>query len=288
MGEKNDPIDQAEVGQVEAQKMETQLHQDFQGPGGTETAPLKEEAATPTTMEFLPKVTEAVEDVGENFSAADVVSAAPTPPVLDPLGAVAVGWEAGVVETTGHQLVVPTTRNPRVKESVAGMVRIDLSITQPEPETVVKPAVRVQSMKKSPREGGREAQRLAVRVVLVTLVPQTKKKNPIPRMAPIIATPLAVETFHLHHPEVPRLVSSPRGVCHPGGAGVVEVEEETSTGVVAILEVQLGDTGLDLALSLTVGPPNHQRQPGSSKVHHNTPGPKTWVGEETLGKRRTR
>lgn len=255
------------------------IHRAFQGPppGGTETDPLKEEATPPTTTESPPKAAELVEEEGESSTGVAVVTGAPTRPVLDLLVAAGAEWVVGVVETTAHQLVVDTIRNLRAMEVVAGMVRIGLSITQPGPETAVKPAVRAQSMKKSPRGGGREAQRLAARVVQVTSVIQTKKttRNPTPRMALITPTPLAAETFRLHHLEVPRPASSPPGVCPLGGAGVGEVEEETSTGVVAIWEDQLVDTGLDPTQSLTVGPPNHQLQPGNSKVLHKPLGPKT-------------
>lgn len=206
-----------------------------------------------------------------------VATGEPTRPALDLVVAVGAEWVAGVAETTARLLLVATTRSPRVRGLAAGMVKTGPNTTQPEPGIEVKPAVRVQSMKKSPREGGREAQRRAVRVVQVTSVTQTRKttRNPTPRMAQIMPTPPAAATFHLPLPEVHRPGSSPPGVCPRGGAGVEVVEEETSTGVVAMLEEQLGDTGLDPAQPLTVGPPSHQPQCGSSKPRHKPLGPKT-------------
>lgn len=53
------------------------------------------------------------------------------------------------------------------------------------------------------------------------------------------------------------------------------VEEETSIEVVAMLEDRLGDTGLDPALPLMVGPPSPQPPPESSKARHKPPDPKT-------------
>lgn len=70
-------------------------------------------------------------------------------------------------------------------------------------------------------------------------------------------------------------MSSPLGVCPLEGAGVAEVEEETSTGVVAIWEQQLGDTVLGPAQARMVGPPSLQLQPGNSKVRHRALGIKT-------------
>lgn len=289
---KNDPQEEVGEGQVEGPKMSTTLLRDFQGPlqEGTETAHLREEAAPPTTMESLPKAAEPVADEGGSSTGVDVVTGVPTRPALRLLVAVGAEWVAGAAETTAHLLVVATTRSPRVRELAAGMVRIGPSITQPGPGTEAKPAVRVQSMKKSPRDGGREVQRPAVRVVQVTLVTQTRKttRNPTSRMALIMPTPLAAAPCHLHHPGVPRPGSSPPGVCPLGGAGVEVVEEETSTGVVAMLEEHLGDTGLDPAQALTEGLPSHQRQPGNSKARHNPLGPKTLAGEEMVERRRKR
>lgn len=66
------------------------------------------------------------------------------------------------------------------------------------------------------------------------------------------------------------------------------VEAETSTEVVAMLEDHLGDTGLDPAQPLMVGPPSQQPQPESSKARLKPLGPKTWAGEEMEERRKTR
>lgn len=267
------------------------LLQDFQGPQGeTGTAPLREEAAPPTTMESLPKAAEPVADVGESSLGVVVVTAAPTRPLRGPAVAVGAEWVAGVAETIAHLLLVPTTMSPRARGLVAGMSRIGLSITQPGPGTEVKPVVRVQSMRKSPKDGGREVQRLAVRVVQVTSATQTRMRtrNPTPRMALIMPTPLAAAPCHLLHQEVHRLGSSPPGVCPQGGAEVEVVEEETSTGEVAMSEDHLEDTGLDPAQLLMVVPPSHQPQAESNKARHRPLGPKTWAGEEMEERRKTR
>lgn len=292
MEEKNDPQEEGQEDQVEGPKMETPLLQDFQGPppGGTGTAPLREEAALPITMESLPKGADPVVDEGESSLGVAVVTVAPTRPLLGPVVAIGAEWGAGVAETSAHLLLVATTMSPRARGAVAGMVRIGPSITRPGPGTEVKPAVRVQSMRKSPREGGREVQRLAVRVVQVTPVTRTRMRtrNPTPRTALVMPTPLAAATWHLHHPEVPRPGSSPPGVCLLEEEGVEVVEEETSTGVVAMLEEHLEVTGLDPTQPLMVDPPSHQPQAESSKAHHKALGPKTWAGEEMEERRKTR
>lgn len=241
-------------------------------------------------MESPPKATEPVVDEGESSTGVAAVTVARTQLLLGPVLPAGAEWAAGVAETIAHLLPVATIMRPKVRGPVAGMVRIGTSITQPGRGTEVKPAVRVQSMRKSPREGGREVQRLAVRVVQVTLVTQTRMttRNPTPRMVQIMPTPLAATPCHLHHQEVPRPGSSPPGVCPLGGAGVEVVEEETSTGVVAMLEEHLGDTGLDPAQPPTAGPPSHQPHPESSKARHKRLGPKTWAGEELEERRKTR
>lgn len=249
---------------------------------------MREEVVPPTTMESPPKAAEPIVGEGESSTGVAVVTAALTRLLLFPAVAVGAEWVAGAVETIAHLYPVAITMSPRVRGPVAGMVRIGPSITQPEPGTEVKPAVRVQSMRKFPREGGREVQRLAVRVVQVTLVTQTRMTTRNPRMALIIPTPLAAAPCHLHHPEVPRLGSSPPEVCPLEGAGVEVVEEETSTGVLAILEEHLGDTGLDPAQPLMVGPPSCQPQAESSKAHHKRLGLKTPAGEEMEERRKTR
>lgn len=290
MEEKNDHL---EEGQAEVPKMETPLLQDFQGPppGETGTAPLREEATPPITMESLPKGAEPVVDVEESSLVVAVVTAALIRPQLGPVVAVEVEWVAGLAETSAHLLLVAITMSPKVRGAVAGMVRIGPSITQPGPGTGVKPAVRVRSMRKSQREGGREVQRLAARVVQVTLVPQTRMRtrNPTTRMARITPTLLAAVLCHMHHPEAPRPGSSPPGVSLLEEEGVVVVEEVISTGVVVVmLEEHLEVTELDLAQYLMLVPPSHQPLPGSSKVHHKALVPKTWAGEvmEEIRKRR--
>lgn len=291
MEEKNGPLVEVGAGLVEGPKMWTPIW-DFQGPppGGTGTAPLREEAAPPTTMESPPKATEPVVDVGGSSTGVAGVTGAPTQLLLGPLVPVGEEWVEGAAEITAHLLALATTMIPRAKGAVAGTVRIGPSITQPGPGTEVKPAVRVQSMRKSPREGGREVQRLAVRVVQVTLVIQTRRttRNPILRMALIMPPPLAAATCHLRHPEVPRPGSSPPGVCPLGGEEVEVVEVETSTEVVAMLEDHQGDTELDPAQPLMVGPPSQQAQPESSKARLKPLGPKTWAGGGMEERRKTR
>lgn len=234
MEEKNDPQEEVGEGQVEGPKMEMPLRLDFQGlpPGGTGTAPLKEVATPPTTMESLPKVAEPVVEEEESSLDVAVVTVAPTQPPLGPAGAVEAEWAAGVAETTAHLLLAATTMSPRARVAAAGMVRIARSITLPEPGTEVRLAVKVQNTRKSPKGGGRGDQRPAVRVVQVTLVTPTRMttRNPTPRTARIMPTLLAV----LHHPEAPRPESSLQGVCPQGEAGVEVVEVETSTGVVVM------------------------------------------------------
>lgn len=252
---------------------------------------MREEAVAPrTTTGSPPKAAEPVADEGESSTAVAVVSAAPTRPLLGPVVAIGAEWVAGAAETTARLLPVATIMSPRVRRPVAGMVRIGTSITQPEPGTEVKPAVRVQSMRKSPKEEGREVQRLAVRVVQVTLVSQTKMttRNTTPRMALVMPTTLAAAPCHLPHPEDPRPGSSLPGVYPLGGAGVEVVEEDTSTGTVAMSEEHLGDTELDPAQPHTVDPPSHRPRPESSKARHKRLGPKTWAGEELEERRKTR
>lgn len=137
---------------------------------------MREEGAPPTNMEFLPKAAELVADEGSSMGAA-VVTVAPLRLLPAPLVPVEAEWLEGAAETTGHLLAVAITTSPRVRGPVAGMVRIGPSITQPGPGTEVKRAVRVQSMRKSLREGEKEVRRLAVRVVQVTVVPQTRKTH---------------------------------------------------------------------------------------------------------------
>lgn len=289
--EKNDPLEELE-GQVEGPKMETLLLQDFQvpPPGGTGSAPLREEATPPITTESLPKGAERVVDEGESSLGVAEVTVAPTQPPLGRAVAVGAEWGAGVVETSAHLSPVATIMSLREKEPVEDMVRIGPSITRPEPGTEVKPAARVQNMRKSPREGGRGVQRLAVRVVQVTSVTPTKMRtrNPTTRTALIMPASLAVETCHPHHPEVPRPGSSPHGVCLPGEEGVEVVEEETSIGVEAMLEGHLEVTESDPTQPLMVDPPSQQPQVGSSKARHKALGPRTWEGEEMEERRKTR
>lgn len=230
-----------------------------------------------------------MDEVG-SFTGVAVVTGAPTRPALGLVVAVGAEWGAGVAETTARLWLVVITRSQRVRGLEAGTVKTGPSTTPPEPGTEVKPAVRVRSMKKSPKEGGRGAQRLAVRVVQVTSVTQTRKttRNPTPRTAPITPTPPAAATFHLHHPEVHRPGSSPPGAYPQGGAGVEAAEEETCTGVVETLEEPVEDTESDPAPLPTAAPPSSRHRCGSSKPRHNPPGPKTRTGGETAARRRTR
>lgn len=241
-------------------------------------------------MESLPKAAEPVVAEAESSSGVVEVIVAHTRLLLDPVVAVGAEWVAGVAETTARLLAAATIMSLKVREEVAGMVRIAPSITRPGPGTEVKPAVRGQSMRKSPREGGREDQRLAVRVVQATLATQTRttSRNPTPRMALIMPTPLAAPPCQLQHPEVPRPGSSPPGVCLLDGAEVEVVEEETSTEVVAMLEEHPEDTGWGLAQPLTVDPPSHQHQAESIKARRKRLGPKIRAGEEMEERRRTR
>lgn len=287
MEEKTDPQEE-----VEGPKMQMPLPLDSLGPppGGTGTALLREEVMPPITMECLRKAAEQVADGEESSSDEAVVTVARILPLLGPVVAVVAEWVAEAVETTVQPLPEATIMSPRPRGAVAGMARIGPSITQLGPETAVKHAVRVQSMKKSPRGGGREGQRLAVRAVQVTSVTRTKTttRNPTARTAPIIPTLLAATQCHLHHPEAPRPGSSPPGVCPLEGAGVEVVEEETSTEVVAMLEDHLEDTGLDPAQPLMVGPQRRPPRAESSRARHNPLRPKTWEGEGTEERRKTR
>lgn len=251
---------------------------------------MREEGVPPTTMESLSKAAEPVVDEGESSMGVAVDTVVPTRLPLAPLVAVGAEWVAGAAETTAHLLAEDTNTSPRPRGAVADMVKIGPSITQPGQGTGVKHAVRVQSMRKSLREGGREVQRLAVRVVQVTWVTQTRKttRNPTPRMALIMPTPLAVATCHLHRLEVPRPVSSLPGVYPLDGAGVEVMEEEMSTEVVAMLEDNPGDTELDPARQLTVAPPSHRPRLESNKARHKPLGPKTLAGEEMEERRKTR
>lgn len=291
MEEKNVPQEEVVVeDQVEPQKKEMLvLLQDFQAhpPGETGTAPLREGVAPPTTMESPPKAAESVVDEEESFLGVVEVTVEPTQPLLRLVAAVGEGWGAEVAETTARLLPAATTTSPRGMEAAADMVRIGPSIIQPGPGTGVKLGVRALSMRRSLREGERGAQRLAVRVVQVTWATQTRMttRNPTPKMALITPTPLVVAPCHLHHPEVPRPESSPQGVCPRGGAGAEAVEEETSTGVVLMLEVHLEDTEVDLAQPLMVAPRSHQLQVESSKARHRV-GLKTWAGEELVVRRK--
>lgn len=241
-------------------------------------------------MEFLPKVVGLVVDEEGSSMDAGVDTVAPIQPLLVPLVEVGEEWEAGAAEITAHLWLVDTTMSPKAREEevVADMARSALSITQPGPGTGVKPAVRVQSTRKSPNGGGRGAQRLAVRVVPVTSVTQTKMttRNPTPRTVP---TPPAVAQCHLHHPEVPRPGFSPPEVCPLEGDGVEVVEEETCTGAVQMLEDHLEDTGLDPTQPhIMGGPQKHQPPLESSTAHHKHLGLKTWGGEEMEERRKKR
>lgn len=239
-------------------------------------------------MEFPPKVVGPVVDEGESSMDGGVGTVAPIQPLPGLLVEAGEEWEAGAAEITVHLWLVDTTMNPKVREAEADMVRSALSITQPGPGTEVKPAVKVQSMRRSPNGGGRGAQRLAVRVVPVTSVTQTKMttRNPTPRTAP---TPPAVVQCHLRHPEVHRPGFSPPEVCPLGGDGAEGVEVETCTGVVQMLEDHLEDTELDPTQPLIMGrPQRHQPPPESSMAHHKRLGLKTWGGEETEERKKKR
>lgn len=261
MEEKIGPLVGVAVGQAGGSKMQTSLLQAFQDPrpGGTENALSREEPTTRTTTALPSKAAEAVVDEVESSTGVAVAIGEPTLPVLRQLVLIVGEWVAEVAETIAHPLPVAITRNPRVMDLVAGMFKTGPRTTQPEPEIEVKPGVKAQSMKKSRREGGREVLKLVVRVGPATSVTQTRRKTPRNRTqkeSPIMPIPQAV-TFHLCHQEVHRQESSPPGVCPLGGAGVEVVEEEVATGVVAILEEQVGDTGLHPAQSLIVVPPSH-------------------------------
>lgn len=182
-------------------------------------------------MEFPPKVADPVVGAVGSSTDAGVDTVAHIQPLLGPLVEAGEEWVAGAAEITAHLLLVDITMSPKARGAVADMARSALNITQRGPGTEVKPAVRVQSTRRSPNGGGRGAQRLAVRVVPVTSVTQTKMtpRNPTPRTAP---TPPAVAQCHQHHPEVPKPGFSPPEVCPQGGDGVEEVEEETCTGAV--------------------------------------------------------
>lgn len=282
--------DLGEEGEVEGSKREMP-HPDFQGPlpGRTGIVPLKGEATPPITMEVLLKVAEPAVDEGENSLGVGVVIVGPIRQLLCPVVGVVAEWGAGVAKTSVYLLLLATKMSQREMESVADMDRIGPSTTQPGLETEVKLAVRVQSMRKSLREEGREVQRLAVRVVEVTLVIQTRRRtrNPTPRMALNIPTPLV--PCHLHHPELPRSGYLPPEVYLLEEEGVEALEEEeTPIGVTPMLEEHLGVTGLDPTQLLMVDPPSHLPQTESSKVFHKALGPKTlakWVMEE---RRKTR
>lgn len=271
---KNGPQEEVEEGRAEGLKMQTPLPQDFQAPppGGTETVLLREELA---------KAAEAVADEGESFMVVAVVTGEPTHQVQGPRVAVGAEWVAGVAETIVLQLPVATIRNPRSRGLVVGMVRTGPSTTQPGLGTEVKLEVKAQSMRKSPRGGGREARRLAVRVVPVTLVIQTRKtpRKPTPRMALIMPTQLAAAMLHLHHPEVPRPGSSPQGVCPLGGAGVEAVVGEVSTGAVAVQEDQQEDTEWQPTQALMEGPLSCQPQPGNISPQLRPLGPENLAVE---------
>lgn len=289
--EKNDPLEVEQEGQGEALKMETLLL-DFQvpPPGGTESAPLRWEATPPITTESLPKGAELVVGEGESSLGVAEVTVAPTQPLLGRVVAVGAEWGAGVVETSAHPSLVATIMSPRERGAVEGMVRIGPSITRLGPGTEARPAVRVQNMRKSPRDGGRGVQRLAVRVVRVTSVTLTKMRprKPTTRTALIMPAPLAVGACHPHHPEVPRPGSSRHGVCLPGEEGVEVVEEETSIGVEAMLEEHPEVTESGPPRPLMVDPPSRQPQAGSSKARHKALGPRTREGEEMEERRKTR
>lgn len=282
MEEKNVLQEEVVEDQAEGPKMWTPLLLDLQGPlpGGTENAPLIEVVTPPTTTASAPKAAEPT--VGEEGSsmAVVVVTEAHIQPALGLVVAAEAELVAGVAETTVHLLLVATTRSQRVRGLEADMVRTGLSITQLEPGTEVKPAVRAQNMRKSLNEGGREAQRLEVRVEQVTLVTRIRKTTRKPRT--VLKTQMPQPVFHPLHPEVTRLGSLPPEACPQEGAEVEVVEEETSTGVVEMSGVQLGDTGSDPIPPHMVDPRSHQCQPGSSRHQHKPLAPKTWAGEQMV------
>lgn len=234
--------DLAEEGEVEGTKREIFIL-DFQGPlpGGKLIAPLRGDAALPITMECLPKGSEPVEDEGESSLLVDVATVEATQLLLL-LGRVVRAeeeWGAGVVETFVHLLLVATKMSPGEMGLLLGMDKIALSITRPGLEIEVRLGVRGQNMRKSPREEGSGGLRLAVTVLAVTLVTQTRmrSRNPTPKMALTMSSQLV--TCHLPHQEVPRRGSSRPGVYLPEEEGVEAVEGETSTAEAAMLEWHL-------------------------------------------------
>lgn len=278
----------AKEGRVECPKMQTPIHQDFLDREGTETAPLNEEEVPPTTMQFLLKV-EAVVDVVESSMDVDVVTVERTQPVLGLLVVVEAEWVEEVEEITAHLLeVAAINKSPRVKGQVEDTARTDLSITQPGPGTGAKPVVRVQSMRKCPKEEGREVQRLAVKVEQVTLVTQTRKrtKKTTQRMDLIMSTRLATATCLLHQPELLRQGCSLPEVFLQEGAEEEVVEEETLQGPVPILEEPPVDT--ESALPPMAVHLSRLPQTGDSKDHHILLDTEIQAVEDMLERRKTK
>lgn len=288
---KTDP--QVEEGRAEDPKMVTTLLQDSQGrlQGGTETAPLKEEAAVAarTTMESKLKAAEPAEGEGGSSTVVVGVSEAPTLPVQDPAGEGEAEWEGEVEETTGHRSLGATLRSPKGREPEADTVRITgPSITPPGPGTAVKLAAKAPSTKRSRRGGGREALRRAARVEEVILQTKKKTRRPTPRMAQRTPTPPPRGTCPPLHPEAHRPASSPPEGFRQGEVVAGEAEEEMSTEGVATLEDQLGVTGSYPTPAHTTPPPSPRLQAADSKVHLTPLAPETRGEEGTQERRKIR
>lgn len=241
-----------------------------------------------TTPEYPLRGADLVGDEEESSIVVAVVTGEPSPPVLDLQVEVEVEWVVGVAATSVHLVLEARTKKQRVRDLEHVTVRIGLSITLPEQETAVKHAARAQSMKKSLRDGGNGALKLAVRLEAVTLVTRIKKSttNPTPRTVQRMSVPR--ETSLRRNLRFLRPEFLLPEECPLGGAGVEEVEVEMCTGAVAALEDKLGDTGSDTAQVLMLGIQSPQLQVANSKVHLHPLDPKIRVEEGLQEKRRTR
>lgn len=259
-------------------------------PGRSENAPLKEAPASPTTTESPREAAELAADEAGSSTPVVVVIEAPTRPELGPVAAVGAGWVGEVAETTARLRRAVITRSSRARVPVADTARTVPSTTLPAHATAVKPAARARSMRRSPRGGGREAQRPGARVPPVTSASLTRKRlasrKRRQRMA-LTTSPAAVLLLP-SHPDLPRPGSSLPGVYPPEGAEGEAVEVAAFTGAVAVQEGWQGVTGPERAQPRTAGLQSPRPQPESSRPGRRALAPKNQVVEEAMQRRERR
>lgn len=179
---------------------------------------------------------------------------------------------AGAARTIGQQPTVATTMHLLIKNTsgrhhlaVVGMDMGVLSQIRDVLGTVARLEVKALNMKRCQREGDNGDLKQAARVLVVTLLPLTRKTASL--------TPRPEERTlqqALHHlqlqSETPRQGCSLQGECHQDVAEVEVVLEGVSIEVEALLEC-LVDIDLDLALLLMAGLQNLQLSESNRRPH---------------------